>query len=92
MRFLPPLVLALTLAACGGGDEEPRTTARICERLQSCNLLQGVTASDCAERIDREVEEMTTVEREDFDRNLSECLEQRACANFVACASTVPGA
>lgn len=82
------LVLGLSLAclgACGnGGDGDPVSEG--CDRLDECNALNpGVSADECREMVDTQLENVTPSQRSDWETLMGGCLEFDTCSAFLAC-------
>lgn len=79
--------LALTLlpAALLAGAGCASTSEDTCERLDTCNVLQGMSVSECVETWDQELDKLTSAAREDTVRLTEECLEFASCSGFRNC-------
>ncbi len=82
------LVLVLgMLAACGTQD----TVSDMCHRAQECNGLRaGVSVQDCIDDRHRCIDQLTSSQRNDWERMMDSCLENDSCSLFGACYDQVP--
>jgi hypothetical protein len=90
-KMLHSLALALALilgpaglTACGGGDGDP--VAEGCDRLDECNALNaGISADECVEMVDTQLENVTPSQRSDWETLMGGCLEFDTCSAFLSC-------
>lgn len=73
------------LTACGGGgDGDPVVEG--CARLDECNALNpGVSADECVEMVDTQLENVTPSQRSDWETLMGGCLEFDTCTAFLSC-------
>ena len=78
------LALAMTLSiACS--SEGPDVVDEACERLSECNVLEGQSAGECVESVERNLIVFTPTERDDWERVMDSCLGFAGCETFVDC-------
>ncbi len=78
------LVVGPGLVACGGGDGDP--VADGCDRLDECNALNpGISADECVEMVDTQLENVTPSQRSDWETLMGGCLEFDTCSAFLSC-------
>lgn len=77
LSLLP--VAVMTAAGCAS------TADQTCDRLDTCNILQGQSVSECVETWERELDKLTSGQREDAIRLSEECLEFESCSGFQKC-------
>ena len=71
----------------GGGDIE----AELCERFDECNALRaGQSVQDCTDERTMCTDGLVTSAREDWNREINECLQNANCNNFIDCYAIVP--
>jgi hypothetical protein len=66
------------LAACGDDSEDESKAADaelICDKLDECNLLTGLSYTDCVEQVD---EGLTSAKRD-----CANCVDGKACATLT---------
>ena len=73
---------AILFSNCGGVGG---TASAYCNKLKECNLLAGMSLSECIERNTKDLENLTSTEREDVIKKVNQCLEFKSCGNFVSC-------
>jgi hypothetical protein len=54
-------------------------------------MLQSTSVSECTSLADQCLNGLLPAEREDWNRNVDECLKMQACGNFSDCFASVPG-
>jgi hypothetical protein len=98
MRAVMLVVLAGSMMACGGGgdgsDGGSTTTGSggaFCQKMQTCNVLRGVSMAECNALVDGCMKQLLPAQRQDWNTNMNQCLQMQSCGNFVDCWSTVPG-
>jgi hypothetical protein len=69
---------------CDKGDKKS-VEERLCQQLQTCNDLEGLTVQDCADYTVQCTEDFTTAQKADWDRLANECLDFADCGNFGDC-------
>ena len=83
-------VLAGT-ALYASGCASPDTVADMCQRAQECNdLPQGTSMQDCSDALHRCVGNLTSSQRDDWERMMGTCLENNSCELFARCYVDVP--
>ena len=83
-------MLAVGLAACGGGDSGSDPMTQVCDKLESCQavstLLPGMTtAAECTAKGDAAFSTAPKEMKSQIDEMLNSCLKQTECAAFTAC-------
>jgi hypothetical protein len=68
---------------CGGGDGS--VSEKVCDRLDECNLLIGMSTSECIENGNKALDDLTSTDRADCERNMTDCLKNESCSNYSAC-------
>lgn len=82
--IVPGLALAGLTACGGGGDSDPVSAG--CDRLDECNALNpGVSADECVEMVDTQLENVTPSQRSDWETLMGGCLQFDTCSAFLAC-------
>lgn len=83
-KFLVGLVLAAGTTLGCGGDDGP--VGSVCARMDKCNMFaSGVSVDDCTETLEKGLDDMTSAERADAQRSLSDCLKFESCSAFGEC-------
>ena len=81
--LVPGLALA-GLTACGNGGADPVEAG--CDRLDECNALNpGVSAEECVEMVDTQLENVTPSQRSDWETLMGGCLQFDTCTAFLSC-------
>jgi hypothetical protein len=84
--FAMTLTMSFGLAGCGGGDD-PVVSG--CERLDECNaLVDGISTDECVENIDRDLDNLTRSQRDDWEGLMNGCLDFSSCQLFLDCVSS----
>ena len=88
-RLALALSLGVTLtaaAACGSDGGSGDQVVAGCERLDECNALNpGVSASECVEEVEVNLQSATPSERADWETLMDGCLEFTSCEAFITC-------
>ncbi|HEY7725192.1 MAG TPA: hypothetical protein VH880_07655 [Anaeromyxobacteraceae bacterium] len=82
-------IAMVNLAACGG-DKAKSLSQQICDKASACNLLSGVTVSECVSTINLCLNTLTAAQHADWDTAIKGCVALQACANFATCYASVP--
>ena len=82
-----------SLISSHGEDPTPdQASAALCERLNECNQLEGISASECTEFIQECVDdEFNQSQAADWALDIDACLELSSCSFFIDCYWEVPG-
>ena len=86
-------LLAAGVAGTGGtGGTLEQTIKGLCERLDECNELEGISTGECVEIMDVCVDEtfLTPSLQEDWAMLIEYCLQFADCYEFYSCWLEVP--
>lgn len=98
-RILTPtsLLLWAALSACldvdTGDTSVPisaASTAEFCDRMDECDLLQGMSAAECEAQITTCLGGLPTSDADTWRVEIATCLQQAQCSAFGDCYWEVP--
>jgi hypothetical protein len=82
MRF--GILLAMTLgAALLGGCTS--TAKAGCKKADECNVLSGESVEGCTERAQKALDNLTSGQRSDCEKELNDCVDKSSCDGFKTC-------
>ena len=89
-KAMIPVVTAasLSLGACDGnddGDGDGGLASSYCEKLDTCNALEGMSTQECTEKVEKQLDDMTSTDRADTEKVYGDCLEFKGCEAFLEC-------
>jgi hypothetical protein len=83
------LAIALGVGAGCGGDDDGGSSGTVsegCDRLDECNALRpGLSADECVEMVENDLEALTPSQRNDWDTVMNGCLAFDTCDLFISC-------
>lgn len=79
-----------TGGAAGGVGAGARASETVCDKLDECNFLYGMSERECVEMVDECLEGLRPSQVEDWEMDVAFCAGKDGCQEFASCFDDVP--
>ena len=78
------IIICIMIAALAGCPDPASKTEELCERADSCNILNG-SVEECVDELDTVLDDLSDARRDELMFDVQQCLDRPSCGGFASC-------